>query len=303
MTNPPVGVPTCYRHPDRATWIRCQRCERPICPDSMKEAAVGFQCPSCIAEGRKTVRQARTAYGGVISANPGATSAVLIGINVLVWLAIVASGGNDSPVVAWLSVHLWGVCQDGDAQYYLAQQFCEAGASSTWIPGLHDGAWWQLVTGSFTHVEPWHIGMNMLALWQLGPIVERLFGRGRYLALFLVSSISSTLAAYWLSGEYTFTVGASGVIFGLLAACLVAAWRSGADLSIFRTTIILAVVISILPGVSWQGHLGGFVGGAVAAAILVFAPRGQHRSWVQAGGLTLLSVLMLAGVALRVATL
>lgn len=302
MTNPPVGVPTCYRHPDRETWIRCQRCEKPICPDCMRDAAVGFQCPDCVAEGRKSVRQAKTAYGGVISANPGATSIALIGINVLVWLAIVASGGNDSPVLAWLSVHLWGICQDGDAQFYTTEAICRTGSATSWIPGLDEGAWWQLVTGSFVHVEPWHIGMNMLALWSLGPLVERLVGRVRYVALYLLASVASGLAVYWLAGEYSITVGASGAIFGLLGASLVAGWKAGADLSVFRTTIILAVVISIIPGVSWQGHLGGFVGGALAAAVLAFAPRGQHRTTVQVIGLAALGVLMLAGVALRVAS-
>ncbi len=303
MSNPPVGVPTCYRHPDRETWIRCQRCENPICPDCMREAAVGFQCPSCVAEGRASVRQAKTAYGGVISANPGTTSIVLIGINVLVWLAVVASGGSDSPVVAWLSVHLPGICQDGNAQFYTSEAICRTGAATTWIPGLEQGAWWQLVTGSFVHIQPWHIGMNMLALWTLGPLVERLLGRARYVALYLLASAASGLVVYWLAGEYSITLGASGAIFGLLAAALVAGWKAGADLSVFRTTIILAVVISILPNVSWQGHLGGFLGGAAAAAVLVFAPRGERRTLVQVTGLVLLAAVLLAGVGARVATL
>ncbi len=300
MTNPPVGVPTCYRHPDRETWIRCQRCDRPICPDCMRDAAVGFQCPSCVAEGKKSVREARTAYGGVISANPGATSLTLIGINVLVWIAITASGAKDSPVLAWLSLHAKGFCQDGDTLLYTPKTFCDAGMNTTWIPGLDDGAWWQVVTASFTHVQPWHILMNMFALWALGPQVERLLGRTRFLALYLIAGLGSALAVYALAGAYTWTVGASGALFGLLAASLVAGWKVGADLSVFRTTIILAVVISVLPGVSWQGHLGGFVAGGLAAAVLVFAPR-EQRTLVQASGLLLLTALCLGGIAVLMA--
>ncbi|MEV5000488.1 rhomboid family intramembrane serine protease [Nocardioides sp. LML1-1-1.1] len=300
MTNPPVGVPTCYRHPDRETWIRCQRCDTPICPDCMRDAAVGFQCPSCVAEGRKSVRQAKTAYGGVISANPGATSITLIGINVLVWIAIMASGYRDSRLTSWLSLHAASFCQDGDRVLITSRTACEAGFSATWVPGLDDGAWWQVLTASFTHVEPWHILMNMFALWSLGPVVERFLGRARFVALYLVAALGSAFAVYAFAGAYTETVGASGAIFGLLAASLVAAWRIGADLSVFRTTLILAVVISIVPGVSWQGHLGGFVAGGLAAGVLVLAPR-EQRTVVQVAGLGLIAAICLGGIALMMA--
>ena len=99
MSDPDVsqtGVPTCYRHPGRETYIRCQRCDRPICPDCMRDAAVGFQCKNCIADGAKQTRSGRTAYGGQRSANPHLTSSVLIGINLAVWLLIVATGWQQS---------------------------------------------------------------------------------------------------------------------------------------------------------------------------------------------------------------
>ena len=75
---PETGVPTCYRHPGRESYIRCQRCDRPICPDCMRDAAVGFQCPTCVDEGTKSTRSARTAYGGLRPTNASATSVVLI---------------------------------------------------------------------------------------------------------------------------------------------------------------------------------------------------------------------------------
>ena len=92
-STPPAGVPTCYRHPGRETHIRCQRCDRPICPDCMRDAAVGFQCPDCVAEGRKTTRAGRTAFGGLRPTNASATSAVLIALNAAVWFAITVTGG------------------------------------------------------------------------------------------------------------------------------------------------------------------------------------------------------------------
>jgi len=107
VTTPPAGgpggaesvpdaPPVCYRHTDRETWIRCQRCNRPICPDCMRSASVGFQCPSCVKEGSRSTRQARTPYGGQRVSDPRITTYVLIGLNALVWLAILATGRTDS---------------------------------------------------------------------------------------------------------------------------------------------------------------------------------------------------------------
>src|SRR4051795_7343686 len=92
------GAPVCYRHTDREAHIRCQRCDRPICPDCMRPAAVGFQCPECVREGARSTRAGRTAYGGQRTGNPALTSQVLIGINVLVWLLIVVTGWRTSPL-------------------------------------------------------------------------------------------------------------------------------------------------------------------------------------------------------------
>src|ERR1700710_1812771 len=94
-TDPPVTreqeTTTCYRHPDREAHIRCTRCNRRICPDCMISASVGFQCPECVREGNKAVRQARTPFGGTVSGNAGYVSKILIGINVAMFLGEQAS--------------------------------------------------------------------------------------------------------------------------------------------------------------------------------------------------------------------
>ncbi len=92
-------MPTCYRHPDREAHIRCQRCDRVICPDCMRPAAVGFQCPECVKEGAKTTRSGRTAYGGLRPTDASLTSMVLIAINAAVWIAIIATGGSGSELL------------------------------------------------------------------------------------------------------------------------------------------------------------------------------------------------------------
>src|SRR3954471_24241237 len=94
MSEAPSTVPVCYRHPSKETYIRCTRCDRPICPDCMREASVGHQCPECVAEGKRTQRQARTAFGGSLAGRAGYATRTLIGINVLFLVASVIAGGG-----------------------------------------------------------------------------------------------------------------------------------------------------------------------------------------------------------------
>ena len=113
-------MPTCYRHPDRETWIRCQRCDKPICPDCMRDAAVGFQCPDCVKEASKGSRQNRAMYGGERSADPRLTTFVLIGINAVVWLAITVTGGRPSRLAHLFALTPTGSCGSVStpSQYY-----------------------------------------------------------------------------------------------------------------------------------------------------------------------------------------
>ena len=299
-------MPTCYRHPGRESYIRCQRCDRTICPDCMRDAAVGFHCPSCVAEGARSTRQQRAPYGGTRSANPALTSMVLIGINVAVWLAIMATGGRASDLVDRLALTARGLCEvGGGARYYpnLPEQACGLGEGLTWVGGVSDGAWWQLVTSMFTHVEIWHLGFNMMALWFLGPQLELAVGRLRFLALFLLSGLTGSAVVYWFAGEQVQTLGASGAIFGLLGALLVVAVKVGGNVSQLGIWLLLNAVITFtFPNISWQGHLGGFLGGLAVGAVLVFAPRQGRTGW-QAAGLALVAVLVLVAILARTAGL
>ncbi|MCR1785379.1 rhomboid family intramembrane serine protease [Nocardioides carbamazepini] len=305
MSTPPVGVPTCYRHSDRETWIRCQRCERPICPDCMRDAAVGFQCPDCIAEGNRSVRQAKTAYGGRITGNPGVVSIALIGINVVVWVAIMASGRYGSRLYELFALAARGACRESNGGWYpfVDKASCQSGTTAHWAAGVSDGAPWQLLTSMFTHVGPLHLGFNMLALWVLGPQLESLFGRGRYLALYLLSGLAGSVAVYWLSGEQTTTVGASGAVFGLMGALVVVGLKVGGNVQSLLMWIGLNVVLTFsLPNVSWQGHFGGLVGGAAIAAVLVFAPK-ERRTALQVAGLTAIGAALVVATVLRTVVL
>lgn len=301
---PAAGVPTCYRHPDRETWIRCQRCDKSICPDCMRDAAVGFQCPDCVKQANKGSRQNRALYGGERSADPRLTTYVLIGINAVVWLAITATGGRMSWLTHLLALRPVGVCDPANGSLYdIREQVCIV-SDATYRAGFSDGAVWQLVTAAFTHVEIWHFAMNMFALFVFGPVLEGIVGRARFLAIYLVSALAGSATVVWFSSELSSTVGASGAIFGLLGALLVVARKARLNSQWLVQNLVLGVVITVVGWrfISWQGHLGGLVGGLLAAAIVAYAPRARRSlvQWVGLVGLTfvLVGLALLRGAAL-----
>lgn len=302
-------MPTCYRHPGRESYIRCQRCERPICPDCMRDAAVGFQCPQCVSEGARTTRSGRTAYGGLRPTNAGITSMVLIAINAVVWLGVMATGGTASAWLNKLMLLPTGRCvSSARPDLYFPgigdQATCDATRQGDWVLGVSDGAWWQLLTSAFTHVEIWHIGFNMLALWVLGPQLEMAIGRVRFLALYLLSALAGSTLVYWLAPADGSTLGASGAIFGLMGALLVLAFKVGGNVQPILVWIGINFLITVVGRgfISWEGHLGGFLGGALIAAVLAWSPRPRRAVW-QSAGLGAFTVLLLVAVALRTAAL
>lgn len=299
---PAGGEPICYRHPAREAHIRCQRCNRAICPDCMNDAAVGFQCPDCVAEGRKTTRQARTAYGGLRPTNASITTIVLMAINLGVWAMIQATGGNGSRLY-----ELFGLSPVGrgaaDGGYYPSVSFealCQRVGGAHWVPGVADGSYWQLISSAFTHVEIWHIAINMFSLYILGPQIEQALGRIRFVALYLISALAGSALVYALADTQSVTVGASGAIFGLFGAILVMVHKVGGDLR--QILILLAVngfITFTFPGISWQGHLGGLLGGTLVALLLVYAPRGPRRTAFQVAGLVAVTALVVLAVVAR----
>jgi membrane associated rhomboid family serine protease len=265
----------------------------------MRPASVGFQCPECVAEGAKQTRQARTAYGGLRPTDASKTSIVLIALNVAVWIAVLVTGGSSSSLVDWLALRPNGLCLSGQYGADVTSAVCSQ-AGGTFLPGVVDGAYWQLVTSMFTHVQPLHIGFNMLALWVLGPQLELAVGRIRFLALYFLSGLAGSALVYWAGSEYGATLGASGAIFGLMGALAIIAFKVGGDVRGILTWIGINFVITfVLAGISWQGHLGGFIGGVAVGAILVYAPRGPRRTAFQTAGLCLVLAVVLFAIAAR----
>ncbi|WP_217170449.1 rhomboid family intramembrane serine protease [Streptomyces sp. AC512_CC834] len=294
-------VTTCYRHPAVECHVRCTRCERYICPDCMREAPVGHQCPECVKEGARSVRQARTIVGGRVSTTPVVTY-VLIGLNVLAYLAEVV---RPEIVDRFSMVGARLVGPDGGHYVYEGAYFGGFHAE-----GVVAGEWERMITGAFLHLEPTegtfgilHIVMNMVALWQLGRVVEPMLGRVRHAVLYLLSALGGSVLELLLADPAQPSVGASGAIFGLGAAYYVLARRIGADMaSVNRFMAFLLLWLLLSAGLtSWQGHLGGLLtGGALA---LAYAPRDGRRVAVQVAACVGLVLLLAVTAVARVTEL
>ncbi|MGZ5363560.1 MAG: rhomboid family intramembrane serine protease [Mycobacterium sp.] len=263
MTTPPQ-TPTCYRHPDRATYVRCTRCNRYICPECMRDAAVGHQCAECVGEGAKTVRQARTQFGGMPVNTPVVTY-VLIGINVVMFALQMLAPGLERELVLI-------------------------------SPAVADGELYRLLTSAFLHYGPMHIVFNMWALYVIGPPLEIALGRLRFSSLYLMSALGGSVVVYLLSALGGQTAGASGAVFGLFGATFVVGRRLNMDTRwVIGLVAINLVITFVVPNISWQGHLGGLVTGAAIAAAYAYAPR-KNRTAIQIAatvGLLLLFMLLI----------
>ncbi|MEU8259803.1 rhomboid family intramembrane serine protease [Micromonospora sp. NPDC048999] len=290
---PVPTTPVCYRHPDRETYIRCTRCDRPICPQCMREASVGHQCPECVNEGRRSVRPARTAFGGGVAGREGYVTKTLIALNVLVMLLSLASAPNAGAVLFKGSTPLtdWGSVI-GLARF----------ADGT-IGGVADGQWYRLVTAMFLHYGVVHLLLNMWGLWVLGRALEAVLGPLRFLALYLIAGLGGNVAVYLFSAPNQPSAGASTAIFGLFAAIFVIMRRLGRDTSAIVPILVINLIFTFtVPNISVAGHLGGLVTGALIALVLAYAPR-LRRNLFQAAGGAILLVALLGLVLVRTAML
>ncbi len=276
-STPSSDAAVCYRHPDREAHIRCVRCDRRICPDCMIPASVGFQCPECVREGNKGLRQATTVFGGRVTDNPGYVTKVLIGINVVAYvLQQAVSGFTNSFFDVGLAV--------------------DAGGR---IVGVADGEYYRLLTSAFLHGSLLHIAFNMYALFLFGPPVEAALGRARFAALYLVAAVGGSALSYAFASPAQPSLGASGAVFGVLGAFLVVYHRLGRDTSTVMVLLAINFVIGfVVPRIDWRAHLGGLVAGALCAAAIAYAPEKQ-RTAVQAAGIGATVLVVVAVVVWR----
>ncbi|MFF8474730.1 rhomboid family intramembrane serine protease [Streptomyces sp. NPDC015414] len=282
------SVPVCYRHPDRETGVHCTRCERPICPECMVSASVGFQCPECVRAGSGTghspaASRPRTVAGGTVAADPRLVTKILIGINLALYLVQMAVGDSFT-----------------DRFDLVARaQMTPFGA----LEGVAEGQYYRLLTSMFLHGGYVHILFNMLSLWWIGGPLEAALGRARYLALYFVSGLAGSALSYLIAAPNQPSLGASGAIFGLFGATAVLMRRLNYDM---RPVIALLVINLIITfgwgGIAWQAHIGGLVAGVVTGYAMVHAPR-ERRSLIQYGTCALVLGVVLVLVLVRTAQL
>jgi membrane associated rhomboid family serine protease len=206
---------------------------------------VGIRCPDHASASGKTAAPRRAARSTVRSFSTGGpvVTQVLIGINVGVFLLELLMGGQINGTGNWLYENgvLFG-------------------------PAVANGDWWRLGTAMFLHYGLFHLGMNMLVLWFIGPPLEDYFGHGRYLLVYLVCGLAGSAGAL-IASPNSLTVGASGAIWGIMGAALVLEARR---IYVFGGSAMGLVVLNLaitflIPGVSIGGHIGGLIGGALCA--------------------------------------
>jgi membrane associated rhomboid family serine protease len=272
---------TCYRHPARETSVACSNCGRPICTDCMTSTPVGMRCPECA---RQRTRVHRAPSGVATGAMP-----VTIGLISLCVAAFVAqvAGGMD--------------LLDGSPQGDVTLDFglIGFGAAGLELIGVGEGELYRVISGGLLHAGIIHLGLNMLALYFLGSLLERAIGPWRFAALFFVSLIGGSLGALVLSPE-NLTVGASGAVFGLMAAAFLEARNRGLDdvASQIGFYVVINLVITFsIPNISVGGHLGGLLAGGALTLLLSQVRRSAGRQGKRAE----VAVSLAAGAALFVA--
>ncbi|MGC4806610.1 rhomboid family intramembrane serine protease [Micromonospora sp. DT233] len=301
MSESPPTTPVCYRHPGRETYVRCTRCDRPICPDCMRDASVGHQCPECVDEGRRSVRPARTAFGGGTVGRHGYVTKALLALNVLLMLLSIASdrGGDAAAGGSGFGGLLGGSTPLTDWGSVLGQALFPDGT----VHGIAEGEWYRLVTAMFLHYGVVHLLLNMWALWVLGRSLEANLGPLRFAALYLVAGLGGNVAAYLFSAENAATAGASTAIFGLFAALIIIERRMGRSISSVLPVLVINLVFTLtVPGISIPGHLGGLATGGLVALLLAYAPR-SRRGLIQGVGVALVLVALLGLAVVRTAML
>ena len=278
-SNPPdapqagTGVPTCYRHPGRETYVSCSRCGRPACPDCLRSAAVGQHCVECVREGSRTVRRPVGAFGGRMVSGAYVTW-TLVAINVICYVAELVDQRT--------------VVNDG------------------WLAGVFvaDGQWYRLLTNAFLHEPPGdgigilHILFNMWALIVVGPALERSLGRVRFLIVYLVSALGGSVFYYLVAPPGIPALGASGAIFGLFGAYFIVARKLRVDARGVIALIVINLAISFTGGIAWQAHIGGVIAGSLLTAAFVWAPR-SNRTLIQAAATVAMLVILIVGVVIR----
>lgn len=266
----------CYRHPDRESYVLCQRCGRTICSACQTQAAVGVHCPECVAEARARMPKRKPAIVTAFrrsSTKPVVTYSIIV-VNLVVFAL----------------------------QFLLGDLIFQSFAYAPFLTAMEP---WRMITSAFLHSQTsiFHILFNMYALFVFGPQLEQMLGRARYVVLYLLSAFGGSVAVLLLGDPLGGVIGASGAIFGLFGAVFVIQRKLGGNTVQLAILIVLNLVLGfIVVNVSWQAHLGGLLVGAAVAFVILQTRSPAQRGW-QIGGFAGIAVALIAITILRAATL
>ena len=279
---PAPTIEVCYRHPEVPTRVHCTRCERPICPDCMIPAPVGFQCPECVAEARREFRKGpgRPLRGGV-----SVTKALLVAIAIPFVIEIVVGGPQA----------LFDPSEKLLFDLGAMQPIAVAG-----------GQFWRLFTAMFLHAGLLHVALNAYFFWLFGRVVESVYGRTWMLLIYLVAGFLASVASYAFGPVTTLAVGASGAISGVFGAFIAYNYRrrhlaaNAANLRMALTVIVLNAVIAVVyPSIDWRAHVGGLVAGFALGYLADDAVPARQRTVARFAGVATLVALGIALVVWR----
>lgn len=267
---------TCYRHPDQPAGVICQRCDRPICPKCMHQASVGFHCPECTKAGAQKVYRGPAA----LATRPIATIALIVANCAIFAVGVLISGSEAIT----------------DASSRQADDF------ALFAGYIEAGEYYRLITSGFIHFGFLHLALNMWVLWIFGQAMENLGSRARFAAVYVTSILAGSLGALIVDPD-KLSAGASGAIFGLAGALLLAQRARGVPIS--RSPLLLFLVLNFafslaIPNVSFGGHMGGFIGGAITGwAFYDLGDRPNTKPWLP-WVITVVTALVLVGASIQV---
>ena len=231
----------CKKHPTSETNVRCSRCEDFICTNCMVPASIGYQCPSCASD----------------------STPVIKGINRNRFIP----SQKNTQVTKFLSIFLLVVYV---FQFLLGDVLIANFA--LFAPSVTNGQWWSLITAGFLHGSIIHLLFNVYILWVLGSQLENIVGKVKFIIIYFGSLLGGSLASYLFSPFGSYSIGASGAIFGLMGAMLVVGRKRNLDISQITTLVVINVVIGfVLSGIDWRAHLGGLAVGAFITWVLINA--------------------------------
>lgn len=296
--DPSAEQPVCPRHPDRVTYVRCQRCNRPVCGECQRPSQVGVLCVDCVREHQRALPREQRApkftdrHGRAV---PLATY-IIIGLTALVyglqWAGQLIPGFPDV-----YNIFLYSPLHTSQAALELHD----------FVPWL-DFEPWRMLTSALVHSmgSPIHLVLNMAVLWMIGRQIEQFLGAAKFVAIYVLSAFGGAVAVLFLAAPESAVVGASGAVYGLFAALWMIGRRMGADTRGITILIVINFAFSFLgAGISWQGHLGGFLTGLGASVPALIADRKQRdrattpetrkslnrRTW---GGLVIVAIVLVA---------